>query len=46
MRSAIRAVRRWLDRQSSRAVDAYVASLAGLLAEWDSPEDDAAYRNL
>jgi hypothetical protein len=37
---------RIVDIREVRTADAYLASLTPLLSEWDSPEDDLAYRDL
>jgi hypothetical protein len=37
---------RVVDIREVRSADSYLAALTPLLSEWDSPEDEAAYRDL
>lgn len=35
-----------VDVRKAKAKDGYLDAVAGTLSEWDSPEDEAAYRDL
>lgn len=37
---------RVVDIREVLTADSYLASLTGLMSEWDSPQDEAAYRDL